>query len=104
VVVATMVAAGLLGVRGLQFATTPLGPPDLPVLPAVGILFGLLPAWAAPVEQVSTIVRGGGTARVSAGGGSLAPAEGAAAVGAVDGHPGAPAALTPAAPPEGNVA
>ena len=104
VVVATMVAAGLLGVRGLQFATTPLGPPELPVLPAVGILFGLLPAWAAPVEQVSTIVRGGGTARVASGGKSLAPADGAAAVGAVGGHPAAPAALTPAAPPDGNVA
>ncbi|HEY4927528.1 MAG TPA: energy-coupling factor transporter transmembrane component T [Acidimicrobiales bacterium] len=51
VVVATMVASGMLGTPGIQFVVYPLGPPTLPLLAAVGILVGLVPAWAAPVEQ-----------------------------------------------------
>ncbi len=51
-VVATMVAAGMLGALGIQFVVYPLGPPTLPVLAVVGIVIGLLPAWVAPVEPV----------------------------------------------------
>ena len=51
-VVGTMVAAGVLGAPGIQFVVYPLGPPTLPTVAAVGILIGLLPAWAAPVERV----------------------------------------------------
>lgn len=51
-VVGTMVAAGMLGAPGIQFVVYPLGPPTLPTVAAVGILIGLLPAWAAPVERV----------------------------------------------------
>jgi len=53
VAVATMVAAGMLGVPGLQFSVYPLGPPTLPLLAVAGILVGLVPAWAAPVERTS---------------------------------------------------
>jgi energy-coupling factor transport system permease protein len=51
VVVATMVGAGMLGAPGMQYPGSPLGPPSLPLLAAIGILVGLVPAWAAPVEQ-----------------------------------------------------
>jgi energy-coupling factor transport system permease protein len=50
VVVGSLVVAGIAGVPGIEFAIYPLGPPTLPVLAAVGILVGLVPAWAAPVE------------------------------------------------------
>ncbi|MFL6237982.1 MAG: energy-coupling factor transporter transmembrane component T [Actinomycetes bacterium] len=35
---------------GLAPTTTPLVPPTLPLLATVGVLMGLLPAWAAPVQ------------------------------------------------------
>ena len=57
-VVTSMVTAGILGVPGLQFVVYPLGPPTLPLLAVVGILIGLVPAWAAPVEQPVTIAQG----------------------------------------------
>ncbi len=53
VVVGSMVAAGLFGAPGLEFAIYPLGMPTLPALATAGILVGLLPAWVAPVEQRS---------------------------------------------------
>lgn len=53
VVVGSMVAAGLFGAVGIEFAIYPLGMPTLPALATVGILVGLLPAWVAPVEQRS---------------------------------------------------
>lgn len=53
-VVGCMVAAGVLGVPGLQFSVYPLELPTLPLLAAAGILLGLLPAWAAPVERTAT--------------------------------------------------
>ncbi len=51
VAVGCLIAAGVLGVAGLQFSVYPLGLPTLPLLAAAGILVGLLPAWAAPVER-----------------------------------------------------
>jgi energy-coupling factor transport system permease protein len=54
IVVGCMVAAALVGAPGLQFVVYPLGPPSLPLLAAVGILVGLVPAWVAPVEQRGT--------------------------------------------------
>ena len=52
--VGCMVATGVSGVAGLQFSVYPLGLPTLPVLAAVGILVGILPAWLAPVERCAT--------------------------------------------------
>ena len=60
-VVGTMVAAGILGVPGIEFVIYPLGPPTLPVLAAAGILIGLVPAWAAPVEPGAVSIPGGNT-------------------------------------------
>jgi len=51
VTVGCMVAAGVLGAPGLQFSVYPLALPTLPLVAAAGILVGLLPAWAAPVER-----------------------------------------------------
>ncbi|HEY5110085.1 MAG TPA: energy-coupling factor transporter transmembrane component T [Acidimicrobiales bacterium] len=53
VAVGTMVAAGILGVAGVQYGVYPLVLPDLPLLAVVGILVGLVPAWAAPVERTA---------------------------------------------------
>ena len=50
-VVGCMVAAGVLGVAGLEFSVYPLTMPGLPLLAVGGILLGLLPAWVAPVER-----------------------------------------------------
>jgi len=60
-VVGSMVAAGLLGVPGIEFVIYPLGPPTLPVLAAVGIVIGLVPAWAAPVEAGAVSIPDGNT-------------------------------------------
>jgi len=49
---ATMLAAGLLDVAGLVPPTSPLTVPSLPLLPALGVLVALLPAWASPVPTV----------------------------------------------------
>ncbi|MDQ6649536.1 MAG: energy-coupling factor transporter transmembrane protein EcfT [Actinomycetota bacterium] len=46
---AAMILAALLDVPGLVPQTSPLTLPALPLLPTVGILAALLPAWAAPV-------------------------------------------------------
>jgi len=73
--VGTMVAAGVLGVPGIEFVTSPLGPPTLPVLAAVGILIGLVPAWAAPVEPGAVPIPDGN----ATGSGDPAPQVGAAA-------------------------
>ncbi|HVC66015.1 MAG TPA: energy-coupling factor transporter transmembrane component T, partial [Acidimicrobiales bacterium] len=54
VVVGCLVGAGVLGVSGLQFSVYPLSLPTLPPVAAAGILFGLLPAWVAPVERRRT--------------------------------------------------
>jgi energy-coupling factor transport system permease protein len=62
----TLVVAGVLGVPGLQYVLSPLRLPTLPVVAAVGILVGLVPAWAAPVERTSS-ARGGPTSRPVAG-------------------------------------
>ncbi len=51
VTVGCMVAAGVLNAPGLQFSVYPLALPTLPLVAATGILVGLLPAWAAPVER-----------------------------------------------------
>jgi len=74
-VVGTMVASGILGVPGIEFVIYPLGPPTLPVLAAVGILIGLVPAWAAPVEPGAVSIPDGSTT----GSGDPAPQVGAAA-------------------------
>ena len=66
VVVGSMVTAGILGVPGLQFSVYPLAAPTLPLLAAVGILVGLVPAWAAPVERPSGRVVAPTTPRVAA--------------------------------------
>jgi energy-coupling factor transport system permease protein len=52
-----MVAASVLGVAGLQLVVSPLHAPTVPLLPAVGILFGLVPAVAAPVPADPIVVR-----------------------------------------------
>jgi len=66
VALGTLVVAGVLGVPGLQYVLSPLRLPTLPVVAAVGILVGLVPAWAAPVERTSS-ARGGPTSRPVAG-------------------------------------
>ncbi|MGH3327122.1 MAG: energy-coupling factor transporter transmembrane component T [Streptomycetales bacterium] len=45
---AVLIAAEAYAPTGLAPRTVPLQAPTLPVLPAIGILAGLLPAWAAP--------------------------------------------------------
>jgi energy-coupling factor transport system permease protein len=47
-VVASFVAASMAGAAGLQLQTSPLRLPSLPLMCAVGILIGLVPAVAAP--------------------------------------------------------
>ena len=58
-----LVVAGVLGVSGLEYVLSPLRPPTLPVVAAVGILVGLVPAWAAPVERTAPATRVTPTAR-----------------------------------------
>jgi energy-coupling factor transport system permease protein len=48
VVVGSLVAAALVGEQGLESSVYPLTSPTLPLLAVVGILVGLVPAWAAP--------------------------------------------------------
>jgi energy-coupling factor transport system permease protein len=48
VAAAAMLVAGALGVAGLVGQYAPPAWPTLPLLPTVGILLALLPAWAAP--------------------------------------------------------
>jgi hypothetical protein len=50
----------------LEYVLSPLRLPTLPVVAAIGILVGLVPAWAAPVERTSLVVRSGPTSRPSA--------------------------------------
>jgi energy-coupling factor transport system permease protein len=52
-----LVISGFLGVPGLEYVLSPLRPPTLPLVAAVGILVALVPAWAAPVERISPVVR-----------------------------------------------
>jgi energy-coupling factor transport system permease protein len=109
VVVGSLIVSGVLGVAGLQFSVYPLTLPTLPLLATAGILVGLVPAWAAPVER-----RTAPTARPlpppgPGGRRRTAPrptggTDGAVAVrgdGNVDGVPAAPAVTpgTPARPP-----
>ncbi|HZM55218.1 MAG TPA: energy-coupling factor transporter transmembrane component T [Acidimicrobiales bacterium] len=47
----SMIAAAVLGVPGLQLQVYPLEFPPLPLLPAAGILIGLLPALVAPTDR-----------------------------------------------------
>jgi energy-coupling factor transport system permease protein len=67
-----LIVATALGVTGLQLEVYPLHWPDLPILPAAGIVVALVPALAAPVEQRARVGapvwapssgRGQGTAR-----------------------------------------
>jgi energy-coupling factor transport system permease protein len=90
VVVACMVAAGVLGVAGLQFSVYPLELPTLPLLAAAGILVGLLPAWVAPVDRPSARPSG-----VPAGPGGRGRGGRADGDGAADGRPGEPSVDTP---------
>jgi energy-coupling factor transport system permease protein len=60
-VLAAVVVAGRLGVDGLQPSIYPLEAPALPLLPALGIAVGLLPAVTAPRPPVAV-----GTPRVAA--------------------------------------
>ncbi len=48
---ATFVAAGVLGLAGLQLNFFPLEAPTLPALPCLGVFVGLLPAVIAPRPQ-----------------------------------------------------
>jgi len=48
VAVGSLVAAALVGDPGIEFSVYPLASPTLPLLAVVGILVGLVPAWAAP--------------------------------------------------------
>lgn len=66
VVVTSLVAATMLGVRGLQLQVYPLSFPTLPLLPAVGILAGLVPAVAAPAPERPGRSRGLGAIAVPA--------------------------------------
>jgi energy-coupling factor transport system permease protein len=43
-----MIAAGNIDPANLNPSLTPLSWPTLPLLPTVGILVGVLPAWLAP--------------------------------------------------------
>jgi energy-coupling factor transport system permease protein len=58
VAVAGLCVAALVSVAGhvdhtaLSPTTTPLVSPTLPLLATVGVLLGLLPAWAAPVQSL----------------------------------------------------
>jgi energy-coupling factor transport system permease protein len=76
--VASLVAATMLGVHGLALQVYPMGLPTLPLLPAAGILVGLVPAVAAPAPEraahASTrpTVRRPASPRVEAGRGSVA--------------------------------
>lgn len=56
-VLLSVAVAGALGVAGLQLDVYPLHMPLLPVIPAVGILIGLLPAVVAPAPQSTTTSR-----------------------------------------------
>jgi len=57
VALTSLVVSGVLGVPGLEYVLSPLRPPTLPVAAAVGILVGLVPAWAAPVERTAPVTR-----------------------------------------------
>jgi energy-coupling factor transport system permease protein len=48
---AALIATSLAGVDGLQVVVSPLTWPQLPVTAALGILVGLIPAWAAPPAE-----------------------------------------------------
>ncbi len=61
VVVASLVAASMLGIHGLQLQVYPLAFPALPLVPAAGILVGLVPAVAAPAPRRPISPRMGGT-------------------------------------------
>jgi energy-coupling factor transport system permease protein len=52
-----MIVAGVLGVPGLQLQVYPLEFPPLPLLPAAGILIGLLPALVAPMDRSASGTR-----------------------------------------------
>jgi energy-coupling factor transport system permease protein len=56
-VLSSMIVAGVIGVAGLQLEVYPLHAPALPLLPAVGILVGLLPSVIAPAPR-DHVVRG----------------------------------------------
>jgi energy-coupling factor transport system permease protein len=47
-VAATFAVAASQGVPGLNLLVVPLVVPDLPILPVVGAMVALLPAWVAP--------------------------------------------------------
>jgi energy-coupling factor transport system permease protein len=53
VVLVSMVVASAIGVGGLQLQVYPLHFPTLPVLPLVGILFAIAPAWLAPPARTT---------------------------------------------------
>jgi energy-coupling factor transport system permease protein len=102
VAVGVVVGSGILGVPGLEYVLSPLALPTLPVAAAIGILVGIAPAWVAPVERVSTVVRSGPPERPDAPGPAVdGPAEAAGQAPSTDapstGAPstGAPSTVAP---------
>jgi len=102
-VVGCMVAAAVLGVAGLQFSVYPLHLPTLPLLAAAGILVGLVPAWAAPVERQTTSAPRGRAPRAPIGPGRGLPAStpDVPPVPLPDAPPAAPTIALPPASPVG---
>jgi energy-coupling factor transport system permease protein len=59
---ALVMAAAQRGVSGIILQTSPAVWPTLPLLPALGILLGLLPAWLSPLPPSRAAERAGGSA------------------------------------------
>ncbi len=57
VALASLIAAGILDLPGLQFSVTPLHPPQLPLVAVLGVLVGSVPAVAAPAPVALTVPR-----------------------------------------------
>ena len=52
-----VVVAGIVDPAALQLSTSPLQLPTLPLVAVLGTAVAVLPAWLAPVERTSTLVR-----------------------------------------------
>jgi energy-coupling factor transport system permease protein len=59
---ALVMLAAQRGVPGIILQTSPAVWPTLPLLPALGILLGLLPAWLSPLPPLRALARAGGPA------------------------------------------
>ena len=100
VVVGSLVAAALVGDPGIEFSVYPLASPTLPLLAVVGILVGLVPAWAAPEPTTGVILPndlGQGPVAESEAGMPPVPHQ------VAHGHDGAPETLVPVVLPGGAV-